>query len=78
MVILQLRSVYLFKKIIFFLQLRKFGIFLLDENFFFSCKKIFQVLWVNNGDVISRQYVGIVVLKVLVIERTFLNILIFI
>ena len=40
-----------------------------------SCRKIFQVLWANNGDAISRQYAGTAALKVknwsLVIEKVY-------
>lgn len=44
-------------------QLRKLGILPPDENLPSSCKKIFQVLWANNGDAISRQYAGTAALK---------------
>lgn len=76
MAISQPRSAYPFKKKQnIFLQLRKLGILPPDENLPSSCKKIFQVLWANNGDAISRQYAGTAALKVSVTERTFLNIL---
>lgn len=76
MAISQPRSAYPFKKKNnIFLQLRKLGILPPDENLPSSCKKIFQVLWANNGDAISRQYAGTAALKVSVTERTFLNIL---
>lgn len=29
-----------------------------------GCRRIFQMLWANNGDIISRQYAGTVALKV--------------
>ncbi|XP_078311930.1 phosphatidylinositide phosphatase SAC2-like isoform X2 [Crassostrea virginica] len=44
-------------------QLRKLGILPPDENLPLSCRKIFQVLWANNGDAISRQYAGTAALK---------------
>lgn len=28
-----------------------------------SCRRVFQMLWANNGDIISRQYAGTVALK---------------
>lgn len=59
------------KWFIFFWQLRKLGILPPDENLPSSCKKIFQVLWANNGDAISRQYAGTAALKVSVTERMF-------
>lgn len=55
----------------FFTQLRKLGILPPDENLPSSCKRIFQVLWANNGDAISRQYAGTAALKVSVEKRMF-------
>lgn len=70
MAISQPRSAYPFKKNNFFLQLRKLGILPPDENLPSSCKKIFQVLWANNGDAISRQYAGTAALKVSVFKHS--------
>ncbi|XP_062599038.1 phosphatidylinositide phosphatase SAC2-like [Saccostrea cucullata] len=44
-------------------QLRKLGILPPDETLPTNCKRIFQVLWANNGDAISRQYAGTAALK---------------
>ncbi|XP_056004928.1 phosphatidylinositide phosphatase SAC2-like isoform X2 [Ostrea edulis] len=44
-------------------QLRKLGVLPPDEILPTNCKKIFQQLWANNGDAISRQYAGTAALK---------------
>ncbi|KAK3096243.1 hypothetical protein FSP39_024882, partial [Pinctada imbricata] len=44
-------------------QLRKLGILPPDEVLPNTCKRIFQQIWANNGDAISRQYAGTAALK---------------
>lgn len=44
-------------------QCRKLGLLPPEENLPLSCKRIFQQLWANNGDAISRQYAGTAALK---------------
>jgi hypothetical protein len=45
-------------------QCRKLGLLAPDENLPENCRKIFQQLWANTGDAISKQYAGTAALKV--------------
>ncbi|XP_045188932.2 uncharacterized protein LOC123546584 [Mercenaria mercenaria] len=44
-------------------QCRKLGLLAPDENLPENCRKIFQQLWANTGDAISKQYAGTAALK---------------
>ena len=44
-------------------QLTKLGVVQPEHGLSMGCKKIFQTLWANNGDRISRQYAGTAALK---------------
>ncbi|RUS87791.1 hypothetical protein EGW08_004456 [Elysia chlorotica] len=44
-------------------QFRKLGLLPPEETLPSSCRKIYQQIWANNGDVISRQYAGTAALK---------------
>ena len=48
----------------FILQCRKLGLLAPEENLPENCRKIYQQLWANTGDAISRQYAGTAALKV--------------
>lgn len=45
------------------LQLTKLGVVQPEHGLSLACKKVFQTLWANNGDMISRQYAGTNALK---------------
>ncbi|GFN83428.1 phosphatidylinositide phosphatase sac2 [Plakobranchus ocellatus] len=44
-------------------QFRKLGLLPPEESLPSSCRRIYQQIWANNGDVISRQYAGTAALK---------------
>ncbi|XP_013400457.1 phosphatidylinositide phosphatase SAC2 [Lingula anatina] len=44
-------------------QCRKLGLLLPEEDLPTECRLVFQQMWANNGDTISRQYAGTVALK---------------
>ncbi|CAL1531722.1 unnamed protein product, partial [Lymnaea stagnalis] len=44
-------------------QFRKLGLLPPEENLPSSCRRTYQQIWANNGDVISRQYAGTAALK---------------
>ncbi|XP_072177486.1 phosphatidylinositide phosphatase SAC2-like [Diadema setosum] len=44
-------------------QLRKLGLLLPDQSLIPNIRSIYQDMWANNGDVISRQYAGTAALK---------------
>eukprot|EP00111_Clytia_hemisphaerica_P023739 TCONS_00069961-protein len=43
--------------------LRKLGRLLPDEELPHTCRRIFNIVWANNGDAISRQYAGTAAMK---------------
>ncbi|CAH1784733.1 unnamed protein product [Owenia fusiformis] len=45
------------------IQCRKLGLLPPDESLPLSCRVIYQQVWANNGDAISRQYAGTAALK---------------
>lgn len=48
----------------FFLQLKKLGVMPPEQPLPLKCYRIYQIMWANNGDTISRQYAGTAALKV--------------
>jgi hypothetical protein len=44
-------------------QLTKLGVVQPEHGLSLACKKVFQTLWANNGDLVSRQYAGTNALK---------------
>ena len=46
------------------LQLKKLGVMPPEQPLPPKCYRIYQVMWANNGDTISRQYAGTAALKV--------------
>lgn len=50
--------------VLFFLQLKKLGVMPPEQPLPLKCYRIYQVMWANNGDTISRQYAGTAALKV--------------
>lgn len=38
-----------------------------------KCYRIYQIMWANNGDTISRQYAGTAALKVTIFLKCFLR-----
>ena len=44
-------------------QLRKLGLLYPEDSLPDSIRQLFQQMWANNGDTISRQYAGTVALK---------------
>jgi len=44
-------------------QLTKLGVVQPEHGLSLACKKVFQTLWANNGDMVSRQYAGTNALK---------------
>ncbi len=51
-------------KVILETQCRKLGLLPPDEQLPSNCRSMYQTMWANNGDVISRQYAGTAALKV--------------
>lgn len=49
---------------LFLLQLKKLGVMPPEQPLPLKCYKIYQIMWANNGDTISRQYAGTAALKV--------------
>lgn len=49
---------------VFFLQLKKLGVMPPEQPLPLKCYRIYQIMWANNGDTISRQYAGTAALKV--------------
>lgn len=49
-----------------FLQLKKLGVMPPEQPLPPKCYRIYQIMWANNGDTISKQYAGTAALKVLV------------
>lgn len=47
-----------------FLQLKKLGVMPPEQPLPPKCYRIYQIMWANNGDTISRQYAGTAALKV--------------
>lgn len=47
-----------------FLQLKKLGVMPPEQPLPLKCYRIYQIMWANNGDTISRQYAGTAALKV--------------
>jgi hypothetical protein len=45
-------------------QLKKLGVMPPEQPLPLKCYRIYQVMWANNGDTISRQYAGTAALKV--------------
>lgn len=46
------------------LQLKKLGVMPPEQPLPVKCNRIYQIMWANNGDAISRQYAGTAALKV--------------
>uniref|UniRef100_A0A663EGD9 Inositol polyphosphate-5-phosphatase F n=1 Tax=Aquila chrysaetos chrysaetos TaxID=223781 RepID=A0A663EGD9_AQUCH len=55
-------------------QLKKLGVMPPEQPLPVKCNRIYQIIWANNGDAISRQYAGTAALKVKVINRLLLYI----
>ena len=51
------------------LQLKKLGVMPPEQPLPPKCYRIYQVMWANNGDTISRQYAGTAALKVRCVHR---------
>ncbi len=49
---------------LFSLQLKKLGVMPPEQPLPLKCYRIYQIMWANNGDTISRQYAGTAALKV--------------
>lgn len=47
-----------------FLQLKKLGVMPPEQPLPPKCYRIYQIMWANNGDTISKQYAGTAALKV--------------
>lgn len=47
-------------------QLKKLGVMPPEQPLPVKCNRIYQIMWANNGDSISRQYAGTAALKVTV------------
>ena len=47
----------------FLFQCRKLGLLPPDEALPGACRTLYQQMWANNGDMISRQYAGTAALK---------------
>lgn len=47
-----------------FLQLKKLGVMPPEQPMPLKCYRIYQIMWANNGDTISKQYAGTAALKV--------------
>lgn len=45
-------------------QLKKLGVMPPEQPLPVKCNRIYQIIWANNGDAISRQYAGTAALKV--------------
>lgn len=45
-------------------QLKKLGVMPPEQLLPVKCNRIYQIIWANNGDAISRQYAGTAALKV--------------
>lgn len=45
-------------------QLKKLGVMPPEQPLPVKCNRIYQIMWANNGDAISRQYAGTAALKV--------------
>lgn len=46
-------------------QLKKLGVMPPEQALPVKCNRIYQIIWANNGDAISRQYAGTAALKVI-------------
>lgn len=57
------------KNVISFLQLKKLGVMPPEQPLPLKCYRIYQIMWANNGDTISRQYAGTAALKVKVLAH---------
>lgn len=56
-----------------FLQLKKLGVMPPEQPLPPKCYRIYQIMWANNGDTISKQYAGTAALKVLFYTRSHMN-----
>lgn len=54
-------------------QLKKLGVMPPEQPLPMKCNRIYQIIWANNGDAISRQYAGTAALKVKKRERPLLQ-----
>ena len=54
------------------MQLKKLGVMPPEQPLPPKCYTIYQVMWANNGDTISRQYAGTAALKVHHVPLVFL------
>lgn len=45
-------------------QLKKLGVMPPEQPLPLKCYRIYQIMWANNGDTISKQYAGTAALKV--------------
>lgn len=50
-------------------QLKKLGVMPPEQPLPVKCNRIYQIMWANNGDSISRQYAGTAALKVSVYSQ---------
>ena len=54
-------------------QLGKLGILPPEGSFWPALKSAFNIMWANNGDIISRQYAGTNALKVHSLNKSFVK-----
>lgn len=59
---------------LFFLQLKKLGVMPPEQPLPVKCYRIYQIMWANNGDTISRQYAGTAALKVTSLSFLYINV----
>lgn len=52
------------ENVAYFLQLKKLGVMPPEQPLPPKCYRIYQIMWANNGDTISKQYAGTAALKV--------------
>lgn len=52
------------QNVLSFLKLKKLGVMPPEQPLPLKCYRIYQIMWANNGDTISKQYAGTAALKV--------------